>query len=121
MTTIRYEFDDDDGINPTGESGIFTFDVECSHIYGCAARIHYDENDHPGEPDEVEVLSVELVDDGILRWNDSIKRSVENWFLKYIESDKTTYGRIYEHVCSEVKDERDYYLEEKYERERNEC
>ncbi len=31
-------------------------------VWGCPARIHYDENDHPAEGDELEVVKFEIED-----------------------------------------------------------
>lgn len=42
-----------------------------SVIWGCPARIHYDEHDHPAEGDELEIKEVEIeyfLSDGSLFW-----------------------------------------------------
>jgi len=45
--------------NPVGD-----IDVRITYVvlnFGCPARIRYDENDHPAEPAEVDVVHVEML------------------------------------------------------------
>lgn len=51
---------------PDDEREVAYPEIEIAYSYapGCPARIHYDENDHPAEADELEVLAVKVIDGG---------------------------------------------------------
>jgi len=100
---IYFEFDDEDGINPTGIPAIFMFTLKCSYIRGCRERIHYDELDHPAEPPEVDIYHVKLdaVIDTDIELNDTNELEIVRWFGKYIDTHQYTYEKIYKQVCAE--------------------
>ena len=54
--------------------------------WGCSARVHYDENDHPAEPDKLEIHRFEIEDvsypSGKLTWRKSSQMendTLESW------------------------------------------
>ena len=53
-----YEDESPDGTVRVSAEVRITYTVN----WGCPARIHYDENDHPAEPDELEVVKLEIED-----------------------------------------------------------
>ncbi len=53
-----YEDDSPDGTVRVSAEIQITYTV----IWGCAARIHYDEHDHPAEADEIEIAAIRIED-----------------------------------------------------------
>jgi len=56
--------------------------IEYSFLPGSPPRIHYDENDHPGWSDEIELISAKLLDgDGLA----PEPRQVEEWAQDWLD------------------------------------
>ena len=55
-------------------------EITYSFVKGCPARIRYDENDHPAEPHELEVLDAKLINgDGLAQTQDQLLEWAQEW------------------------------------------
>ena len=67
---------------PDDEREVAYPEIEITYDFspGCPARIRYDENDHPAESPEVEVISAKLLDgDGLDPTQDQVWQWAEVW------------------------------------------
>jgi hypothetical protein len=96
MITFKYEFDDEDGINPTKQPMKFMFDVTCSFSPG-EKMVKYlkDGSGYPGSPPEVELIKVELLNTDLTT---NQIQEVETWFAKH--TDKPIYQNEFQELAT---------------------
>lgn len=87
-SSIYWQFDDVEGINPTGEPSVLSFDISYSYESGCGEFIDDFNGCTPAESPQIEILRIE-----------SDFAEIDLWYHKYIDENPEEYDRIYLKIC----------------------
>lgn len=108
--SINYTFEDEDGINPTGEPLDLEFNLEYNFSPGEPMVMYYpDGSGYPGSPLEIEIYKASCEN----HFPEFLCKQLSDWFLKYLDDSPIVRERIEDRICEDMEEARYSYDEDR--------